>query len=121
MLGRQPPGGTAMKVTIDPAIEQDPELKERVQRANSYLESRLGPFWKDTEAEWALRPNRADRITLRARFTDDPPGEASDTFDTAVLEKYHSAALWVRGVVNSLLGERVRLLLGNVRCMLDEL
>ena len=109
-----------MKVTIDPAIERDPELKPRIERANRYLESQLGPFWKETEAEWALRPNAPGRITLRARFTGDPPGEASDTFDTKVLEKDYMSDLWVRGVVNALLGERVSTLMGRVRTMLDE-
>jgi hypothetical protein len=110
-----------MKVTIDPAIEKDPELKPRVERANRYLESQLGPFWKETEAEWALRSNGTDQITLRARFTDDPPGEASDTFDAKVLDKDYTSNLWVRGVVNALLGERASALLGRVRTMFEQL
>ena len=109
-----------MKVTVDPAIAKTPTLLDRVRRANDYLEARLGPFQEGAEVEWALRP-AAERITLRARFTDDPPGEASDTFDTAVLDRDHTTALWVRGVINTLLGERVSLLLGRVRGMLDEL
>jgi hypothetical protein len=110
-----------MKVTIDNAIERNPELLERVHRANAYLEPQLGRFKNDVEAEWTTPPDKRDYLSLKLRFTDEFPVEASDSFSADVLRPDRYAAPWLRPVINKLLGHRADAELSVVRQMLAEL
>lgn len=110
-----------MKVVIDNAIQKDPELRERVQRANAYLEPQLGRFKNDVEAEWTPSAVRPDYLSLKLRFTDDVPVEASDSFAADVLRPDRYAAPWLRAVIDKLLGRRADVELARVREMLAEL
>ena len=110
-----------MQVVIDPRIEKDAEVLDRVHRANSYLEHRLGEFKDHVEAKWSTPSNPRDQLELTMRFTDDPPVEASDRYSADVLRPDRYPQFWLRGVVNDLFGRKVDAHLSRVRWMLKEL
>lgn len=110
-----------MQVVIDPRIETDAELLDRVRGANSYLASRLSRFEDQVEARWATPIDGRDQLELTLRFTDDVPVQASDRFAADVLRPDGYPKSWLRPVVNDLLGRRVEVHLSRVRRMLGEL
>lgn len=110
-----------MQVVIDPRIERDAEVLDRVRRANSYLESQLGPFKDVVEARWATPTDHRGQLEVTLRSTDDVPVEATDRFSADVLRPDGYPELWLRGVVNNLFGRRVDVHLSRVRRMLREL
>jgi hypothetical protein len=110
-----------MKVVIDPRIEKDAEVLDRVRRANSFLEPRLGEFKDQVEAKWSTPSESRDQLELTLRFTDDPPVEASDRFSPDVLRPGGYPEFWLRGVLNDLFGRKVDAHLARVRWMLQEL
>jgi len=110
-----------MKVVIDPAIDKDAEISDRVRRANLYLEPRLGEFKDHVEAKWSTPLEHRDQLELTLRFTDDVPVEASDRFPADVLRPDRYPGLWLGGVINALFGRRVDVHLSRVRRMLREL
>jgi hypothetical protein len=110
-----------MNVVIDKSIEKHPDRLDDVRRANSYLESQLGPFKNEVEARWSTPADRLDDVSLTLRFTDNLPGEASDSFSAKVLNPDRMSALWLRSVVNVLFGRRAEVHLSQVRHMLDQL
>ena len=110
-----------MKVVIDNAIEKNPELLERVQRANAYLEPQLGRFQNDVEAQWTSPQDRTDYLSLKLRFMDEFPVEASDSFSADLLRPDRYAAPWLRGVINKLFGIRANIHISRLRQMLDQL
>jgi hypothetical protein len=110
-----------MQVVIDPRIEKDVELLDRVRRANSYLESQLGQFKDVVEATWATPTNRQDELEVTLRSTDDVQAEASERYSPEVLRPGGYTELWLRRVVDELLGRRVHVHLSRVQRMLKEL
>jgi hypothetical protein len=114
-------GGWAMKVTIDPAIEKDPVALGQIRQANAYLEPQLGSYKNDVEARWTPRVNRPGGLSLSLRFIDDLPGEASDSFSDDILNRRETAAIWLRGVVDALFGQRAQVHLVRLRQMLSQL
>ena len=109
-----------MQVVIDKAIERNPELLERVQRANAYLEPRLGRFKNDVETLWTTPPIPSGQLTLRMRFTDEFPVESSDSFSADILRPDRYAVPWLSGVVNKLFGRRADAELTRLRQMLAD-
>ncbi len=109
-----------MKVVIDPRLETTSGIIDRVHRANAYLEPQLGRFQNDVEARWSEAERPGD-LSLTLQFTDGLPGEASDSFSANVLNRDWTAAIWLRGVIDKLLGRRAEVHLSRVRQMLNEL
>jgi hypothetical protein len=68
-----------MKVTIDPAIEKDPELRQGVAAANEYLERQLVNLPDAAEVRWSVAPNQPDEVILRLSSADEIPAEATVT------------------------------------------
>jgi hypothetical protein len=109
-----------MKVVIDPRIEKNSGMIDRVHRANAYLEPQLGRFQDDVEAQWSVAERPGD-LSLTLRFMDGLPGEASDSFSADVLNRDWTAAIWLRGVIDHLFGRRAEVHISRVRQMLNEL
>lgn len=109
-----------MQVVIDPRIERDVEILDRVRQANSYVESRLGEFQNHVEAKWSTPSDPHDQLELTLRFTDDVPVEASGRFPSSALRPEDYPGPWLRRVVNHLFGRRVDVHLSRVRRMLQE-
>jgi len=110
-----------MQVVIDPRIERDAEVLDRVRRANSYLETRLGQFKNEAEIRWAAPADRSGQLELTLRFTGEVPAEASGSFSADVLRPDQYPGPWLRRVVNRLFEQRVDVHLSRVRHMLREL
>jgi hypothetical protein len=109
-----------MKVVIDPRLEQSSEIIGRLHRANAYLQPQLGRFQNDVEARWSAADRPGD-VSLTLQFTDGLPGVATDSFSANVLNRDWTAAIWLRGVVDKLFGQRAEVHLSRVRQLLNEL
>jgi hypothetical protein len=96
-----------MKVTIDPAIEKDPELLDGVKAANSYLERRLDLI-PEAAAAWTFDSERPNEVAFRLYSEDDSPAERTVTVprDRLRLTRYSN---WPVGdALDSWLTQQVR-------------
>jgi len=110
-----------MKVVIDRGIENNPEYLDVVQKANDYLASRLGDWGNTVEADWSLPVDHPETTTLRLRSVNDVPGEATSTIPMELLRSPDRRMLRVGGVLSSLLGQRTKYRLKELRQMVAEL
>lgn len=110
-----------MNVVIDPTIENEAALSDRVRHANSYLESRLGRFKDAVEARWAAAADRPGQLELKLRFTDQPPVEASGTFSADLLRPERYPGPRLRSVVNRLFGRRLDAHVSRAKQLLEAL
>lgn len=108
-----------MKVTIDPAIEKDPDLLDGVNAVNRYLERRLDLI-PEAAVAWTFDRDHPNAVTMRMYSEDDSPGEATVTVprDRLRLDRYSS---WPIGdALDSWATQRVRFYIRKVQHSLAE-